>query len=142
VLNLIWEVDLVYLYLRGSRQFTPDYTNFFETIHHYGWPTLSQAWYPEIEAAEFQHIAPVSSITAWVDTVIHTAGKLARCSQLVMAGTLRPAPYKGPLDRIRQLNEQLRYEESRLRMEWDGQLLLKSIDLLCSGYEIRITGKD
>jgi hypothetical protein len=84
VLNLIREVDLVYLYLRGSQQFTPDYTNFFETIHQYGWPTLLQKWYPEIKAAEFQHPAPVSSsTTAWVDTVIHTAGKLARCSQLV-----------------------------------------------------------
>lgn len=85
VANIIREMDIVYLYLRGSSQFTPEYTEFFETIHQYGWPPLLQAWYSKIEHAKIQPVLySSSSITAWADSTIHATGKLAFARQLVM----------------------------------------------------------
>ncbi|MBF9144504.1 hypothetical protein [Hymenobacter properus] len=85
VVNIVREMDIVYLYLRGSGQFDAAYTDYFETIHQYGWPLLLQAWYSKIEQSEFQQILYSNNdITAWADSVIHATGKLAFARQLVM----------------------------------------------------------
>jgi hypothetical protein len=85
VVNIVREMDIVYLYLRSSRQFDAAYTDYFETIHQYGWPLLLQAWYSKIEQSELQQVLYSNDdITAWADSVIHATGKLAFARQLVM----------------------------------------------------------
>ncbi|GAB3721618.1 hypothetical protein GCM10027594_02040 [Hymenobacter agri] len=85
VVNIVREMDIVYLYLRSSGQFDTAYTDYFETIHQYGWPLLLQAWYSKIEQSDFQQVLYSNNdITAWADSVIHATGKLAFARQLVM----------------------------------------------------------
>ncbi len=84
VTNIVREIDIVFLTLRTSNQFSPGYTDFFETAHQYGWPPLLRAWYSKIRQNDFQPILLSSDeITAWADAVIHATGKLARCRQVI-----------------------------------------------------------
>ncbi|RAK62408.1 hypothetical protein [Hymenobacter edaphi] len=100
VANVVREMDIVYLYLRGSGQFEPDYTEYFETIHQYGWPLLLQAWYSKIDQSEVQKILfSNNDITAWADAVIHTTGKLAFARQLVTFCKMGFASLSQPAER-------------------------------------------
>lgn len=83
LVNIFREVDFIYMFLRSGTQFTPRYTDFFETVHQYGWPGLVRALFLQIASEEPQSIADSNyDLTGWVDSLIHTAGHLARCRQL------------------------------------------------------------